>query len=169
MAKRPIHVCRTCGRVLDYEEGVGYDHSLGEQRLVDHPADPVPQSEAVATVGRCDFCFADFPEWLVPARDFEVMPGHMSDGDWSACAECVRLIESNQWARLLRRARQSWERRHEEVMPPAMEAGLARMYRLLRKHISGSPYPNPHGLPERLPPGADPNVSGRYGRGSKRS
>lgn len=134
-------MCEVCGRVLDHVGGTGYVHTVGDSS-VGHRAVPIPQSEALVVAGRCDFCYADYPEWLVPAREFEVVPGHISSNDWAACNDCAALIEKHQWSALLRRARVSWESRHG-AMPPAMEQGLARMYRLLRKHMAGSLQPNP--------------------------
>lgn len=136
------HVCGVCGRVLDHREGVGFEHSVGDRASEDHEPVPVPQSQALVVHGRCDFCYVDNPGWVVPAEDFEVMPGQMSGGNWAACDDCARLIESNQWSALVRRARTGWEARHGPMPAPVSES-LPRLYRLLRRHITGSLQPNP--------------------------
>jgi hypothetical protein len=118
---------------------------------------PVPQSEATVVAGRCDFCYEDHPAWLIPARDFEVLPGHFSGGDWAACDGCMALIEANSWSGLLRRAKSGWESRHG-AMPTEVSSSLPRLYRLLRKNISGSPVPNV------APIGA---TSAKFGQGFK--
>jgi hypothetical protein len=139
-APREPYVCETCGRVLD-RHPQGWVHSVGDAE-VGHDPVPVPQSQALVVAGRCDFCYADYPPWVVPAREFAVMPGHMSSGDWAACDECAALIERDQWSALVRRARAGWEARHGP-MDPAAVANLPRMYRLLRRHITGSLKENP--------------------------
>lgn len=151
------HVCERCGRVLDHHEGIGFVHTVGDAGM-DHDPVPVPVSEAVVVVGRCDFCYADWPAWVVPAGEFEVMPGHMSSGDWAACDGCAALINSNQWSALIRRAQQSWQIRHGEPMAPPVADGLPRLYRLLRKHITGGLRPNPVGVSRQ---------GGRFGQGWK--
>jgi hypothetical protein len=151
-------VCAVCGRVLDHRDDVGFVHTVGDAGA-DHDPIPVPVDQALVVAGRCDFCYADYPEWVIPAREFEALPGHMSSGDWAACEACARLIESNQWSALQRRAAQSWLQRHGEPMAPLVLAGLPRLYRLLRKNITGTKQPNPS-----ISKGGE---GGRYGRGWK--
>lgn len=136
-----VHVCNRCGRVLDHEEGVGFIHTISDANA-DHEPEPVPVSEALVVAGRCDFCTRDFPEWVVPASEFEVTPGHMSGDDWAACNECAALIEKDQWNALIRRAKAGWEDRNGP-MPAELEGSIPRLYRLLRRHITGSIKPNP--------------------------
>ena len=152
------YVCEICGRVLDYEEGVGYLHTAGDSAAGHEPM-PVPQSQALVVAGRCDFCYADHPAWVVPARDFEVLPGHVSNGDWAACSDCGRLIETDQWSALTRRARRGWEQIHGP-MPDHQSDALPRLYRLLRKNITGALRPNP-GL------GASGGSGAKFGSGWK--
>lgn len=147
-----------CGRVLDHRDDIGFVHTVGDAGA-DHDPMPIPMAEALVVAGRCDFCYEDYPAWVIPAREFEVLPGHMSTGDWAACDACVRLIETNQWSTLQRRAAQSWLDRHGEPMAPPVFAGLPRLYRLLRKNITGSKQPNPTVV--------NAVASGRYGRGGK--
>lgn len=151
-------VCGVCGRVLDHRDDVGFVHTVGDTGA-DHEPVPVPMEQALVVAVRCDFCYVDHPAWVIPAREFEAMPGHMSAGDWAACDECARLIESNQWSALIRRAAESWQRRHGEPMAAPVLAGLPRLYRLLRKNITGSKQPNPSV--------ANAVEGGRYGRGGK--
>lgn len=151
-------VCGVCGRVLDHRDDIGFVHTVGDA-AADHDPMPVPMDEALVVAGRCDFCYADYPEWVIPAREFEALPGHMSSGDWAACEECIRLIDSNQWSALQRRAAQSWLSRHGEPMAAPVLANLPRLYRLLRSNITGSKQPNPSVAQMR--------ESGRYGHGWK--
>ena len=150
--------CGVCGRVLDHRDDVGFVHTVGDA-AADHDPVPVPVDQALVVAGRCDFCYVDYPAWVIPAREFEALPGHMSAGDWAACDACVALIESNQWSALIRRAAESWQRRHGEPMAQQVLAGLPRLYRLLRKNITGSKQPNPSL--------ANAREGGRYGRGWK--
>lgn len=135
-------MCAECGRVLDHSSVAGFVHSIGDSNA-GHKAIPVPQSEALMVVGRCDFCYVDHPAWVVPAAEFEVLPGHVSTGDWAACDACAALIEQNRWSGLVRRAQEGWEERHLQPMPDGVAASLPRLYRLLRKHITGSLKSNP--------------------------
>lgn len=153
-------VCGVCGRVLDHHEGIGYLHTTGDS-FADHDPVPVPQAEALLVAGRCDFCYVDYPEWVVPASDFEVLPGHMSQGPWAACSVCAGLIEKDQWSALVRRAIAGYEERHGGFMPEQAQSNLSPMYRRLRKHITGALQPNPARAAQ--------SGSGRFGRGAKAS
>ena len=52
----------------------------------------------------CDFCSTPSPAWRYPARSFITAPNEplVEDtlGDWVACDECYRLIESGNAAAL---------------------------------------------------------------------
>lgn len=135
---RKRKVCAVCGRVLDFWEGKGWLHPLADPTLDDHPAVPVSDTE-VPVVAKCDFCYADSPGWIIPARTFASM-GAKSAEDWAACDSCVVLIEKNQWNALLRRVKVSWEER-SGPMDSEVEARLKALYRTLRKHITGAPRP----------------------------
>lgn len=139
-------VCIVCGRVLDFHERDGWIHSLAttDPEEIDHPPIPVLPEEAGEQMRpRCDFCYADFPEWVLPARDFTAIPGvSESTGDWAACDLCAREIEKDRWNVLQRRVRASWEARHG-VMPDEVEQAQKRLYRLLRKNVTGSLRPAP--------------------------
>lgn len=128
-------VCAVCGRVLDRYEGQGYAHSLPED--ADHVAVPVPDTQ-MQPEERCDFCYTDHTEWLIPARNF-VVNGHGSEGDWAACEDCYPFIPRNDWNGLLRHVKFRWQQRHEQVMPAEMEKGIKALYRGLRKNMSGAP------------------------------
>ncbi len=129
----PVTICQTCRRTLDIvtnEDGGRYEHTTQDQPA-DHP--PVPTSSDVQWRGRCDFCNEDESTHTVPARDFELpgLAGHSSFGAWSACGQCVALIEANRWNEVVRRA-----------VPSTAEQDLARrLYRTLRKNITGPPQP----------------------------
>jgi len=129
-----------CGRVLDYWERVGWVHSFGSQdpEELDHPPIPVSTEEAGEQLrSRCDFCYADYPEYQIPARTF-TRGASVSVGDWAACDGCVRLIQRDQWNKLMERVVASWTARHGQ-MSEAVRADLRGMYRQLRKNITGSP------------------------------
>lgn len=139
----PRRICLVCGRVLDYQEGHGYRHSIASTDLneLDHPAIPVSVEEASEQLReRCDFCYADETTFVVPARTFE-MPNapSVSVGDWAACELCGREIQKDAWNALFRRMKVSWVARHGE-MDPLLEANLKQMYRKLRKNITGAIY-----------------------------
>lgn len=156
--------CRICGRVLDYDERTGYQHTFGDSGA-DHAPDPAPVDEALV-IGRCDFCYVDFPKWVIPARDFEVLPGHMSSGGWAACDACVGFVEKNQWTQLVRRAVEGWSVRHGMPMSTEMVESLPRLFRLLRKNISGAAVPNPDAVTDAGLARLDP---GEFGTGTKKA
>lgn len=142
---REARGCAVCGRVLDYyapsngSEGYwihsGQDLENGE----DHPAVPVSLAE-IEAIGRCDFCNVDFPQWVVPAKSFEVLPGSMSHGDWGACNTCCELIATRRWETLIRRAAENSA--YKDMMPPAaLKASLASLYSKLKRNITGEPIP----------------------------
>lgn len=133
-------VCIVCGRILDYQESVGWIHSLAslDPAEKDHPPIPVlPEEAGEQTRARCDFCYADYPEYVLPVKSFTAITGMAeSVGDWAACEMCARLIESNQWNALQTRVRTSWEARHGEFADE-LEREQKRLYRVLRKNITG--------------------------------
>jgi len=145
MTEHPFgaRVCIICGRVLDFHERDGWIHSIAtlDPEELDHPPIPVLPEEAGEQIRpRCDFCYADFPEWILPARSFTVIPGQSeSVGDWAACDGCARLIERDQWNVLIRRVHASFEARHGEVSD-ALLIEWKRFYRRLRQNITGSLY-----------------------------
>ncbi len=99
--------------------------------------------DQVQVRGRCDFCFADNPVWVVPAKEirYEIPAldsGGGMDSDWAACDPCGQLIMKDRWNALLDRVQGSWERRNFESMTETMQAELRKLYRLLRKSITGS-------------------------------
>lgn len=137
----PQRTCAVCARVLNvYTDKNGADHwihGLGEE--LDHPAIPVEQDQ-VHTAYRCDFCYVDGIAWVVPVRTFRLPDAEhaASEGDWSACADCGPLIDSNRWTALLRRVIGLWEEHHGVAMPEAHQRSLGVLYRALRKNMTGS-------------------------------
>ncbi|SFO83002.1 hypothetical protein SAMN05421810_101100 [Amycolatopsis arida] len=132
-------ICKVCDRALNRyvdDDGVTYIHTFNDP--TNH--EPVPVEAPPDWRGRCDFCSAEKPEFLLPARDFRV-PHHdneMSIGDWAACAFCAMLIDSNRWNELARRAAAGHEKLHG-VPPDELRITFVRaLYGELRKHISGS-------------------------------
>jgi hypothetical protein len=135
----PRMACGVCARVLDvrtYEGGqIEYVHT--SQDGEDHipvPVDP----DVIDTEGRCDFCNTDWPKYVLPASNFEAIPGQvMAGSDWAACETCAGLIQYNQWNALHRRVVASWTARHGVEMLPEVSAHLKTMYGRLRKAITG--------------------------------
>ena len=134
-------VCGVCGRVLDhvtFPDGSRpnfWRHTQADQPE-DHQPVPVLPGE-VPTRGRCDFCQAEDPTWVLPARDFDLvgLPTG-SKGDWAACDTCANLISMDRWNALLARAVASWEERHgKDSIAPVF---MGRLYRTLRKNITGA-------------------------------
>lgn len=52
----------------------------------------------------CDFCSQQPVCWSYPCQDFEFPEGIGSVGAWAACAECARLIDTDQREALAQRA-----------------------------------------------------------------
>lgn len=147
--EQPNTLCVVCGRVLDWwaenaePEAAGeWRHSLASRdpAELDHLPVPVPVEEAPAQLrGRCDFCYQDDPEWVVPARSFQMLPESGFVTDWAACGVCVVYVQRGEWNALLRRAVASWQEQHGEPMVVDAQVMLRRMYRQLRKNITGAP------------------------------
>lgn len=133
-------ICLVCGRVLDYWQTRGWQHSIAttDPEEVDHPPIPVTAQEAGEQLRpRCDFCYSDYPEFILPARTFREGGPGVSVGDWAACEMCARCIEKDAWNKLMERVVASWEAR-QGPMSPQVAADLRRMYRTLRKNVTGS-------------------------------
>lgn len=143
-ADGPAKVCGVCARVLDHfigRDGSGtFIHSrdfIGEE--ADHPAVPVDPDE-VQYIGRCDFCDADHPRWVLPVADFvvanDLIPDttQTSDGGWAACDACKILLDRNAWNVLIRNAQARIDPPYPEV-----KERMAGLYRRLRKNVTGAP------------------------------
>lgn len=138
-----LRKCATCGRVLEFVQSARYyRHTSTDRRNEDHPPVPVPLAEG-PTRGRCDFCFAEDPAWVLPVRQFKALPHDESSPDWATCTDCKVLIEANQWNALLRRAVVSWESRNGRA-PDLLVLNLKLLYRDVRKNVTGGIQPNPH-------------------------
>lgn len=132
------HACAVCGRILDHTDDGWLHANVLDSTLIDHIAVPVPADE-IEVEEKCDFCYADSPAFIVPAKSFVYM-GAGSHENWAACDECARLLSRNEWNALNRRMRASWESRHGE-MPEAVYQSVRGLYRALRKNITGPPQP----------------------------
>jgi hypothetical protein len=135
-------VCAVCGRVLDRQDNRWF-HGLAFENdpdVQDHPVIAVLDTDVPAghIRAKCDFCFADDPEYVLPAYTFEI-PGQPngSDGDWAACQGCADCIERNDWNGLTRRSRVSYEIRHDTVLSDELVRAMKHMHRTLRKNIRG--------------------------------
>lgn len=163
LTREPQHVCAVCGRVLelvtDLDRGgatVGWVHPFAmRQGLIgeseDHEPVPVPRDDLPHPDTRCDFCYANNPQWLVPANDFVDVegvrdlslpgaPGTGSRGDWGACDECADLIRMNRWEFLVRRVKRAYAALHGEPMHPYVERYVRKQYKELRRQITGAPH-----------------------------
>lgn len=136
---KPRHACAVCGHVLDYVVDVGWRHNSGDKSLYDHPAVPVPADE-ISVVSMCDFCYEPDPRWILPVKSFvNVKANAGSGGNWAACDGCVRLINRNEWSALMRRVKVAWQKRHGTMLPP-VEQHISKMYRAVRKNMTGAPF-----------------------------
>lgn len=142
MTAPPQRTCAVCTRILNvYEHPDGthtWVHGLQDE-TEDHPAVPVAPN-TLPTAYRCDFCNMDESAYILPSRDFPLpgAPNTMAGEDWSACAECARLIDLNQWSALMRRSMSHWKIQHGEEMSDTRKASLGILWRALRKHITGT-------------------------------
>jgi len=99
-------------------------------------------SESTEKAIHCDFCFAPGPEWVVPARSFNVAVGaeaevHSVDDEWYACTMCAELVQTNQWDKLLHRVVDCWLRMYEVPMPSEAVEVLRATYVKLRENMTG--------------------------------
>lgn len=129
-------VCAVCARVLDSHPLLGWVHTYADRIPEDHPPVPVDW-EQVHVRGRCDFCSAEAPAWVVPAESFQVAPGHGSEGDWASCDRCVTFVRRDDWAALARHAAHQLNSAGAGVDPSILEG----MYLVLRDHLTGQPRP----------------------------
>lgn len=140
MSDDVIIICAVCRRVLhNYIDETGAEYIHTEQDSpADHEPQPIRAPEGYRE-GRCDFCNHDWPEFVLPVRDF-VPPGRpneMSLGSWAACPTCGKLIDSNRWSDLVARVVALRELEGNPVSAD-QRAQIGALYRRLRKNISGS-------------------------------
>lgn len=135
-------VCAVCGRVLSYWSERGWFHAAPELLADDHPAVPVDHTD-VPFIGRCDFCQADRPGFVIPCKPFalNVLPGHGSSADWAACDTCARLVDTNQWSAVLRRARIAYQHVSGAPMLHDVEATVRLLYAQVRRNVTGPSRP----------------------------
>jgi hypothetical protein len=136
-------ICATCQRVLEvWTDADGATHRHTVQDADDHPVVPVPAPPGF-TGGSCDFCNGGPVTHLVPLRDFEMpgQPGRRSGDSWAACEACVGLVDRSQWNGVLHRLQATWVALHGRRMSAAEEAHMQRIYRALRKNITGAARP----------------------------
>lgn len=151
----PPMMCDTCRRALDVvidNDGVHYRHTPATPD--DHevvPVEPGPGSHGV-----CDFCAAEHPTHVLPADDFAVpgAPGHVSSGDWLACAACAALLRNDESNGLLARAAARFHALYGYPMPDNAQHHLALVYRALSLAVTGRIRP----IDETLPPNPEPGA-----------
>jgi hypothetical protein len=143
----PSVICKVCGRPLarvtqiSTGDEVRWEH-FEQDQLQGHKPVPVDPAEGKLR-GRCDFCNAEGPEYVLPVRDFTAgrRPDGMMQayyGNWAACSSCAQLIERNAWTSLMHRRVARWEEEHGIPAPPDKKAAWAHLWRLMRRHIAGS-------------------------------
>lgn len=137
-----VRICAVCRRVLDLftdASGASYIHTMQDTAVADHAPEPIPMPENYRE-GRCDFCNSDMPDFALPVRDFPVpgMGSSMSLGDWATCAACGKLIEGDRWNDLVTRVAALRESRELRAVGERERALIARLYRVVRKNITGS-------------------------------
>lgn len=144
MSDIPPTVCRVCKRPLARHtiKGVTSWHHHDVDILGGHKPDPVPAAEA-GVAGRCDFCSSADPQFILPAHSFIAgVDAHGRaqglDGNWACCEACAKFIDTNNWTGLARHVQRVWETAHGVPMPPEKDISNRHLWRLLRKHISGS-------------------------------
>jgi hypothetical protein len=86
--------------------------------------------------GKCDFCFANDPGWVLPTESFETAGRWGSDGDWAACDSCAEHLANDDWCGLFTRAVLSWESRHCRMSHRQAE-GLRSLYEQVARHRFG--------------------------------
>lgn len=137
MTKRsvPHTACAVCGHVVNQRVnsfGEVWFHTLKGD---DHPVVPVPV-ESINTIIMCDFCLAPNGRWVLPAEDYEAVPGHNSVGDWATCDVCAGYINDDAWDALTDHAHAAAERRRG-IRGSVDRRALAVFYTQLRAHVTG--------------------------------
>jgi hypothetical protein len=129
-----------CGRTLAYSGSRGHFHSVQDEPA-DHLPVPVPYEELGEQFrGRCDFCNDELPEFVLPVRDFilDIDRGQGSTADWAACRECATMLERDDWNGVRRRSMAKWQDKHGDYGAPDRERLINRLYRQVRKNITGA-------------------------------
>ena len=120
-------MCAVCRRALNIENG-RYIHPAKDEP-VSH--DPVPIAFGVMpALLRCDFCSAEHPTKLLPARTFQTpIIGAGSLGNWACCSICAGFIEKGMLESLISRA--------VETAPPELRklTGIRKLYRALYSNL----------------------------------
>lgn len=132
-------MCAACKRVLERKTLMGtvsWQHPTDMLRTEDHPAIPVPLDEETVEE-KCDVCFTDHPQWVLPARDFQAHPAlPISTSNWALCDVCAALVKGDRWEALYERAVENYEARHGAMLPEG-HAIIRTMYAMLRENVTG--------------------------------
>ena len=138
--------CAVCAAILDerIDPRTGeheYIHSASVAHVGGDDHIPVPVTlDSVRVSEACDFCFVQEPERWIDADSFEWpdLPDHWSIGGWAACTACAELIDAGAWKRLVARAANSFDRRHNSgEMDLDERVMLWHTYQELGKHMIG--------------------------------
>jgi hypothetical protein len=150
--------CAVCGRVLNawvpvladgtvLDSQTDYRHGLAELPE-DHLPVPVPYGDLGQNQrGKCDFCAAEDPGWVVPVRTFTVdygpgvdRPDDLSVANWAACDTCVRYIRKDRWDWLAEHVGQQIGAQFSLATRDEVLARIARLHQQVRQNMRGKPF-----------------------------
>jgi len=131
-------ICGVCGQVLDQWQG-GWIHAAELAGKTDHIAVPVDYDERML-VTHCDFCHGEMAladRWVLPAEDFMLPTGSMSQGAWAACPTCARLIAADDWKGLIDRHMHEQQAKATGFEALVFRSFLAQLYGEVKTHQTG--------------------------------
>lgn len=118
------------------EDGVQYEHTLQDQAGHEPvPVTPRPNWQG----GRCDFCNADHPVWVLPVKDFTVptISDHSSLGWWAACEKCAIMIRAGNWKALEKQAFRRLVQLSGGIVEPEGKRHIRSLYAKVRENTCG--------------------------------
>jgi hypothetical protein len=142
-------VCAICRRVLDWDGRTGeWIHGI-QDISGGHAPQPVSW-EDVDVRGRCDFCSADDPAWVLQTAVVQMAPlgrrgllpavAGLSE-NWACCDLCAEDIRRGRWKQVTMRAVNYWRLFEPDTDPEPTRAGFAALHKVVRKHARGLPQP----------------------------
>lgn len=130
--------CRICGRILNHDSFGRFTHPAGAPG--DHEPAPV-RAEMIRAHTVCDFCGADYPDWIVPATDFRAVGSYGSEGDWAACDTCADHVRAGHWAKLVDYSYQQQRQRDPAKVNAVGRQPFVDLVALVRKNKTGPVHP----------------------------
>lgn len=146
-----------CGRALTgwtpvyggvkYHQDQEWRHPMDEEATEDHAPVPVPYKDIPHQQrGRCDFCHAESPGFIVPVRSFTPdygpdvdRPDDMTVANWSACGLCATYVRKGRWDALAQRAVTQISA-HQDVPRARVREHVLRLQAQVRKNMTGKPF-----------------------------